>query len=170
MFFDDVFVPADCLVGELHRGWHIAKDLLEFERFNNGSPKQGLAALRLLADFADQTGLSHDPWFMERFTRLRLDLEDQMAAYRHFAARLRAGERIGPDISLLKIWSTETFQKISNLFIEVSGERGVEAERGQGSSIGALRAFYNSRPATIYGGSSQIQRNIIAKNILGLPQ
>jgi alkylation response protein AidB-like acyl-CoA dehydrogenase len=170
VFFDNVFVPADGLVGKLHKGWLVAKDLLEFERINNGSPKLGLYALRLLSDFAEQKGLFNDPWFAKSFTKVQLDLEDQMAAYRYFSARIRAGQPIGPETSLLKIWSTETFQAISELFIEIAGEHGVETENNATQSIGALRLFYNSRPATIYSGSSEVQRDIIAKRILGLPQ
>jgi alkylation response protein AidB-like acyl-CoA dehydrogenase len=172
VFFDGVRVPADALVGGVHQGWHIAKDLLEFERVNNGSPKQGLQALRRLAAFAAEHGLDEDPWFLERFTRLRLDLQDQIAAYRHFSNRVKGGRPIGPEISMLKIWSTETFQRISNLLLELSGELGVETDPATGTDAanGALGQFYNSRPATIYSGSNEIQRNIIAKRVLGLPQ
>lgn len=171
VFFDNVRVPRENLVGPLHGGWSVAKDLLGFERVNNGSPKQGLQALRRLAQFAREHGLDQDPWFLERFTRLRLDLEDQGAAYRHFSERVKKGEPIGPEISMLKIWSTETFQAICNLLMEVAGELGVEvdAATGRDFAYGALNQFYNSRPATIYSGSNEIQRNIIAKRVLGLP-
>jgi alkylation response protein AidB-like acyl-CoA dehydrogenase len=169
VFFDDVFVPAKNLVGELNQGWKIAKDLLEFERINNGSPKQGLYALRLLSDFAEAEGLFDDMWFLERFTRLQLDLEDQMSAYRHFASRLKSGRKIGAEISLLKIWSTDTFKRISDLYIEIAGEQGTTVDIKGVETTGALRVFYNSRPATIYSGSSEVQREIVAKRILGLP-
>lgn len=170
VFFDGVEVGSDSLVGPLHRGWSVAKDLLEHERVNNGSPKQGLQALRRLAAFAQEHGLEDDPWFLERFTRLRLDLEDQTAAYDHFSDRLKTGRPIGPEISMLKIWSTETYQKISALLIEIAGELGVQEGPGGApdSAHGAISQFYNSLPATIYSGSSEIQRNIIAKRVLAL--
>jgi alkylation response protein AidB-like acyl-CoA dehydrogenase len=170
VFLDDVRVPADALVGPLHHGWSVAKDLLEFERVNNGSPKQGLQALRRLASFAHEQGLDNDAWFLERFTRVRLDLEDQIAAYQHFSERVKRGEPVGAEISMLKIWSTETFQRICNLLLEVAGELGVEIDPTSGAdqANGALPQFYNSRPATIYSGSSEVQRNIIAKRVLGL--
>ena len=170
VFLDAVRVPADGLVGPLHRGWSVAKDLLEFERINNGSPKQSLQALRRLAMFAGEHGLDRDPWFLERFTRLRLDLEDQTAAYRHFSERVKAGRPIGPEVSMLKIWSTETFQRIAALLLEVAGELGVQQGDDQADMAqGAMAQFYNSLPATIYSGSSEIQRNIIAKRVLQLP-
>ncbi|HEY0438574.1 MAG TPA: acyl-CoA dehydrogenase family protein, partial [Xanthobacteraceae bacterium] len=170
VFLDDVRVPADALVGPLHHGWSVAKDLLEFERVNNGSPKQGLQALRRLGSFAHEHGLDNDPWFLERFTRVRLDLEDQVSAYQHFSERVKRGEPVGAEISMLKIWSTETFQRICNLLLEVAGELGVEIDptTGADQANGALPQFYNSRPATIYSGSSEVQRNIIAKRVLGL--
>lgn len=171
VFIDQVKVPHENLVGHLNQGWSIAKDLLEFERVNNGSPKQGLQALRRLGTFAVEQGLDRDPWFLERFTRLRLDLEDQISAYRHFTERVKQGKRIGPEISMLKIWSTRTFQEIANLHLEVTGELGVEiaASPETDPSHGVLSQFYNSIPATIYSGSNEIQRNIIAKRVLGLP-
>jgi alkylation response protein AidB-like acyl-CoA dehydrogenase len=168
VFFDDVRLSAGALVGQLHNGWTIAKDLLEFERINNGSPKLGLYAIGLLSEFATQANLFDDAGFVTQFTRLRLDLEDQMAAYRHFSARVKAGQQIGPEISLLKIWSTETFQRIAELFLEFSGEAGLAGKSAH--ALGALRLFYNSRPASIYSGCNEVQRDIIARHILHLPR
>lgn len=170
VFFDGATVPADSLVGPLHGGWSVAKDLLEFERVNNGSPKQGLQALRRLATFAAEHGLDRDPWFLERFTRARLDLDDQIAAYDHFSDRLKTGQPIGPEISMLKIWSTETYQRVAALLLEVAGELGVGQgpDRALDQANGALSQFYNSLPSTIYSGSSEVQRDIIAKRVLGL--
>lgn len=170
VFLDNVRIPAANLVGPLHGGWGIAKDLLEFERINNGSPKLGLYALNQLQDFAKATGLAADPRFADRCTRLRLDLQDQYCAYRHFCALLKAGKTPGPEVSLLKLWSTETYQRLSELFLEVAGEEGVEADRlDEPGALAALRLYYRSRPATIYSGSSEVQRNLLAKRVLGLP-
>ena len=158
------------MVGPLHAGWGIAKDLLEFERINNGSPKLGLYALNQLQDYAAKTRLAADPRFADRLTRLRLDLQDQYCAYRHFCALLKAGRTPGPEVSLLKIWSTETYQRLSELFLEVAGEEGVEADQlNEPGALAALRLYYRSRPATIYSGSSEVQRNLLAKRVLGLP-
>jgi alkylation response protein AidB-like acyl-CoA dehydrogenase len=170
VFLDSVRVPAANIVGPLHGGWTAAKDLLEFERINNGSPKLPLYALNQLNAYARARGLFDDPAFRDRFTRLRLDLQDQYCAYRHFCNRLKSGRTPGPEVSMLKLWSTETYQRLSELFLEVAGEEGVEADLlDVAGSLSALRLYYRSRPSTIYSGSSEVQRNLLAKRVLKLP-
>jgi alkylation response protein AidB-like acyl-CoA dehydrogenase len=170
IFLDKVQVPAANVVGEMHAGWSAAKDLLEFERINNGSPKLPLSALTQLHAYAAERGLLADPVFADRFTQLRLDLQDQYCAYRHFCTLLKTGRTPGPEVSLLKVWSTETFQRLSELFLEVAGEEGVEADRlDVAGSLAALRLYYRSRPSTIYSGSNEVQRNLLAKRVLRLP-
>jgi alkylation response protein AidB-like acyl-CoA dehydrogenase len=169
VFFDNVRVPYENLVGPLHNGWGLAKDLLEFERLNNGSPKLPLSALNLLTAYGVSNGVLQDPWISSRFTQLRMDLEDQITAYRYFGERLKSGKGVGPEVSILKIWSTETFQRIADLFLELTGEEGIEAYWSDDDPTGALRMFFNSRPATIYAGCNEVQRDILAKRVLQLP-
>ncbi len=170
VFFDNVRVPAANVVGPLHGGWSAAKDLLEFERINNGSPKLGLYVLNQLDDYARKKGLLADAAFADRFTKLRLDLHDQYCAYRHFCGLLKSGRTPGPEVSMLKIWSTETYQRLCELFLEVSAEEGVEADQMDAAgSLAALRLYYRSRPSTIYSGSTEVQKNLLAKRVLGLP-
>ncbi len=170
VFLDNVRIPAANIVGPLHGGWTAAKDLLEFERINNGSPKLPLYALNQLNTYARAKGLFDDPAFRDRFMRLRLDLQDQYCAYRHFCNLLKSGRTPGPEVSMLKVWSTETYQRLSELFLEVAGEEGVEADRlDVAGSLAALRLYYRSRPSTIYSGSSEVQRNLLAKRVLKLP-
>jgi alkylation response protein AidB-like acyl-CoA dehydrogenase len=169
VFFDDVRMPATNLVGPLHRGWGLAKDLLEFERLNNGSPKLPLSALNLLVAYGAERGLLEDPRFAGRLTRLRMDLEDQITAYRYFGDLMKAGNGVGPEVSILKIWSTETFQRLADLFLDIAGEDGIEAYSSDDDRIGALRMFFNSRPATIYAGCNEVQRDVVAKRVLQLP-
>ncbi len=170
VFFDNVRVPAANVVGPLHGGWAVAKDLLEFERINNGSPRLALYALNQLDEYARKQGLYADPVLAERVTRLRLDLHDQYCAYRHFCGLLMSGRTPGPEVSMLKIWSTETYQRLAELFLEMAGEEGVEADGMDVSgSLTALRLYYRSRPATIYSGSTEVQKNLLAKRVLGLP-
>ena len=169
VFLDNVRVPAKNIVGPLHGGWSAAKDLLEFERINNGSPKLGLYVLNRLDEYAKEKGLLEDLAFADRLVALRLDLRDQYCAYRHFCALLKAGRTPGPEVSMLKIWSTETYQRLAELFLEATGEEGIEADRlDEAGSLAALRLYYRSRPATIYSGSSEVQRNLLAKRVLGL--
>jgi len=171
VFFDNVRVPVENLVGELNAGWGIAKALLSFERIFLGSPKQSQYALQRLESIAHGINLFEDTGFTDRFTRLKLDTLDLESIYSRFAEIVRDGGTLGPDVSLLKIWATESFARLSELMLEAAGEMG--AERGElrfgngGANI--LSQFYTARPATIYGGSNEIQRNIIAKHVLELP-
>jgi len=171
VFFDNVRTPKENLVGELHKGWTIAKGLLGFERLNIGSPRRPLQALEKLEMLAQSRGLLADPAFSERFTQLKLDLADLGSLYGRYVDKARRGEAMGPDVSMLKVWSMDTYQRLSELLMDAAGEYGaVEGDIAFGNaSIDVLSPFYNSRPGTIYGGSNEIQRNILAKYVLNLP-
>lgn len=171
VFFDNVRVPAENIVGEINNGWRIAKALLSFERIFIGSPKQSQYALQRLESIASGRGLFADAGFLDRFTRLKLDTLDLESIYAIYAQIVRDGGTLGPDVSLLKVWATETFARLTELMLEAAGDFG--AERGDrdfgAGKANILSQFYNARPATIYGGSNEIQRNILAKNVLDLP-
>ncbi len=171
VFLDDVVVPVENLVGELNKGWTIAKSLLGFERIFLGSPKLAQYALRQLEALAVATNATSDARFLDRFTQLRLDVADLATIYGRFADIVIRGESLGPDVSLLKIWITETFQRIADLMLETAAEKGVLVGKGMfgQEQVDVLSVYYNSRPATIYGGSNEIQRNVIAKSVLNLP-
>jgi alkylation response protein AidB-like acyl-CoA dehydrogenase len=171
VFFDNVRTPKENLVGELHKGWTIAKGLLGFERLNIGSPRRPLQALEKLEMLAQARGLLDDPAFAERFTQLKLDLADLGSLYGRYVDKARRGEAMGPDVSMLKVWSMDTYQRLAELLMDAAGEYGaMEGDIAFGdASIDVLSPFYNSRPGTIYGGSNEIQRNILAKYVLNLP-
>ena len=171
VFLDDVRVPATDLVGGLNQGWTIAKALLSFERIFLGSPKQSQYALQRLAEIGQATGRFDDPVFRDQFTRLKLDVQDLESTFKRFADVVRRGETLGPDVSMLKIWATETFARLSEMLVEIAGESGAMTGKLPFGDIevDVLTQFYNARPATIYAGSNEIQRNILAKHVLGLP-
>jgi alkylation response protein AidB-like acyl-CoA dehydrogenase len=171
VFFDNVRTPRANLVGEINSGWTIAKGLLGFERLNIGSPRRPLQAVEQLEVLARARKLDEDPAFLERFTQLKLDLADLESLYARYVDKVRRGEALGPDVSMLKIWAMETYQRLSELLIEAAGEYGAfEGEVPVGdASVDILSPFYTSRPGTIYGGSNEIQRNILAKYVLKLP-
>ena len=171
VFFDDVRVPVANLVGKLNDGWTIAKALLGFERFFIGSPKYCRAALARSAELANARGLERDPVFLDRYARFALDVEALESLYKSFADQIRRGETPGADVSLLKIFASETFGRLSEFILDVAGSGaaqidGVDTAEGV---IDALFPYYNARPTPIYGGSNEIQRNIIAKFVLRLP-
>lgn len=171
VFLDEVRTPADNLVGEINGGWTVAKSLLGFERIHIGSPKLPEYGLQVLESVARARGLIDDPVFRDKLVSLQLDVVHLGSIYAHFAGIVARGEPLGPDVSLLKIWATETFQRIADLIVETAGPYG--GMRGEldmaGIHVDVLSSFYRARPATIYGGSNEIQRNILAKQVLNLP-
>jgi len=171
VFFDDVRIPVQNLVGKLNDGWTIAKALLSFERIFIGSPKQSQHALSRLHELADARQLREDPVFVDRLTRLELDVADLESLYKVFADVMRRGDTLGPDVSLLKIWASETVCRLSEFMLEAAAESGAQvgAIDCNGPSIDILSHYYNARPTPIYGGSNEIQRNILAKHVLKLP-
>ena len=134
VFFDDVRVPRENLVGELNQGWTIAKALLGFERLFTGSPRHTQHTLHLVETLARQRGLFDDPVFTDRYTALWLDTLDHGAAYAGFAAIARRGEPIPASISMLKIWSTETWERLSLLLAEYGDEYGGLREHARSNS------------------------------------
>mgnify|MGYP003685238461 CR=1 FL=1 len=171
VFLDNVTVPADCLVGEINQGWGIAKALLSFERIFIGSPKQSQYAVKRLELIASETNLFENAVFRDKLTRLKLNVFDLESTYQSFAEIVKRGQTLGPDVSLLKIWGTETFARLSELMVEVAGPQGpiIGKIPFQDAEVDVMSQFYAARPATIYGGSNEIQRNIIAKGVLKLP-
>jgi alkylation response protein AidB-like acyl-CoA dehydrogenase len=171
VFFDDVRVPVDALVGKLNAGWTVAKALLTFERLNIGSPRRPQYALRRLEMLARAKGLFSDQGFVDRYTALHLDIEDQGSLYSRFVDQVKRDEPLGQDVSALKIWGMEAWQRLTELLVETGAEEGVIEGVRDVDDVGVdfLSTFYYSRPSTIYGGSSEIQRNIMAKYVLKIP-
>jgi alkylation response protein AidB-like acyl-CoA dehydrogenase len=171
VFFDNVRVPRDTLVGTMNEGWTIAKALLGFERLNIGSPRRPQYALMRLEMLARAKGLLDDAGFVDRYVGIKLDLEDLAALYSRYVEQVKRGEPLGQDVSSLKIWAMETWQRLTELLVEIGAEDGVMegTQDIAGVEIDFLAPFYYARPGTIYGGSSEIQRNILSKYVLELP-
>ena len=170
VFFDDVRVPRENLVGEPNQGWTYAKALLGFERIFLGAPRQSSSALSRLRLLADRMGTWDDPVFADTYARLRLELEDLKALYQTYVDRLRRGETLPPDVSMLKVAQSELYQRITDVMLEIAdGYAGLVGPLPGNRELNPAGAFLQARPTTIYGGSNEIQRNIIAKNVLELP-
>ncbi len=171
VFLENVRVPRANLVGELNQGWTIAKALLGFERLFVGSPKLVQHALNQLREWAQATGAARDPVFMESFARAAFDVRDLEALYTKFAEIVKRGEALGAEVALLKIWATETYVRLSEMIVRAAGPAGGRqgAQNFNGAQVDVLSHFYQARPAPIYAGSNEIQRNIIAKQVLNLP-
>ena len=170
VFFDDVRVPADHLVGAVNQGWTMAKALLGFERVMIGSPKQSAYAIDRLRLLAQHMDIWEDEAFRESFVRLRLDLADHTSLYESYVERLRRGELLGADVSLLKLNQSELYQRITEAMLEIAGENSGLLEPIDGNrELNPAGQFIQARPVTIYGGSNEVQRNILAKAVLELP-
>lgn len=171
VFLENVRVPRSNIVGELNKGWTIAKALLGFERIFLGSPKQSQYALARVQEAAQRLGLFEDTGFVDRYTKLALDVADLGALYGRFIEQVKRGETLGPDVSMLKLFGTETYSRLADLLVDVMGSSGGTpgSTALPGGKTDALTTFYNARPATIYGGSNEVQRNILAASVLKLP-
>jgi len=171
VFFDNVRVPKENLVGALNLGWTVAKSLLSHERVNIGSPRRPQYALKRLEQLARAKGLFDDPGFVDKFTALRLDIADHTSLYMRYVEIMKRGGELGQDVSMLKIWVTELWQRVTDLLLETAEEFG--AVRGNldlaGVEVDVLSPFYYARASSIYGGTNEIQRNVVAKYVLKLP-
>jgi alkylation response protein AidB-like acyl-CoA dehydrogenase len=172
VFFDKVRVPRENLVGEINKGWGIAKALLGFERLFVGSPQQSRHALAQLTTLARTRALFEDAAFCSRYARLLLDVEDLSALYGHYADIVKRGEQLPASTSLLKIWATETYSRISMELAHAAGADGGSRETlpmDDGHGLDPLAPLLNATITTIYGGTNEIQRNILARHELRLP-
>ncbi len=171
VFFDAVRVPRENLVGTLNDGWTLAKSVLGHERIFLGAPTRAEYALSRLEILARGLGQFGEADFLSRYAQLRLDTYDLGSAFERFADVLRSGGELGADVSMLKILATELYQRITEEMIRIAGD---EARFGDDIMIGdqavdAMNLFLDSRAPAIFGGSNEIQRNILAKAVLQLP-
>ena len=170
VFFDDVRVPRGNIVGEVNQGWTMAKNLLGFERIFLGSPRQSSSALAKLYRLGEVYGLFDDAGFASAYTGFRMELEDHHALFERVADKLRRGERLGPEVSFLKLNQTSLYQRITDYGLSVMAEDGALLDPLEGNRDLAMPTqFLNARAATIYGGTTQVQKNILAKAVLDLP-
>ncbi|MCC7414017.1 MAG: acyl-CoA dehydrogenase family protein [Gammaproteobacteria bacterium] len=180
VFFDDVRVPVENLVHEQDQGWTVAKYLLGHERMNTGrigESKRELEKLKALAarERRDGQPLLRDVRFRDRLSRLEIELTALELTNLRFLDRMRrSGEPPGADVSMLKIKGTEIQQGLTELMMQAVGPLAqplapTEPYNDFDTRTAALVPRYcNYRKTTIYAGSNEIQRNIIAKAWLGL--
>jgi len=171
VFFDGARTSRENLVGALNGGWAMAKALLGFERIWAGSPRQARAMLAQLEAFVRSSGKARDTAVRDGVAKLQFDVADLESTYARFAGMASRGEPIGADVSILKVWATETCQRISECLVELCGDLATSPDdvSFDGGVVDATTPFLDSRSFTIYGGSSEIQRNILARNVLNLP-
>lgn len=178
VFFDGVRVPKSGRVGPENQGWTVAKYLLEFERGGGSAPglKVGLERARRIAVAAHGDDPAHRRWLAEsEIAVTAIDMTERMTL-----AALAGGKNPGPASSMLKINGTEAMQRIDEISVAALGlyaavdqpaarEGGSNIEAiGPDDGLVAMPRYLNNRAASIYGGSNEIQRDIIARLVLGL--
>lgn len=169
IFFENVHVPKDMVVGAVDKGWTYAKDLLGFERIAIGSPKLSSNALARLAQLAESLNVAHDPEFIAAYARFQLDLADLKALYESVTASVARGEPLGAEVSILKIVQTELSQRITDMMLAIGGDCAGLLHQMPGTKLHPAGHFIFTRPATIFGGSSEILRSVLARGALGMP-
>ncbi|MCF4164397.1 acyl-CoA dehydrogenase family protein [Zavarzinia compransoris] len=183
-FFDNVEVPVENLIGEEGMGWTYAKFLLGHERSGIAAvarSKRGIAKLKKIANAeqADGAPLIEDPDFRRKLAELEIDLTALEYTELRTLARESQGKGPGPESSILKIKGTEIQQAITEMAVEAAGyyafafnRRAMDGSNepiiGPAATAFAAPSYFNMRKTSIYGGSNEIQKNIIAKMVLGL--
>jgi pimeloyl-CoA dehydrogenase large subunit len=186
VFLDDVKVPVENLVGEENRGWDCAKFLLGNERFGQarvGASRERIRRLKVIAQESMDGGrpLMEDPDFRRKVTEIEVELKAlEMTVMRVIATESkRKDKKPDPATSVLKIKGTEIQQMCSELLMKAAGpyawvDGDPEAEGSNDIDVapdwafGLAGVYFNWRKQSIYGGSNEIQRNIMAKAFLGL--
>ncbi len=183
VFLEDVKVPVENLIGEENKGWTYAKFLLGNERSGIAGVARSKKAIERLKTIAGAETVGGEPLIKtDGFKRKIADLEIDLSALEFTELRTLAqesrGKGPGPESSILKIKGTEIQQRITELTLEAVGSYAFPFNQpdGEGSNevpgpdyaLGAAQNYFNMRKTSIYGGSNEIQRNIIAKAVLGL--
>lgn len=181
VFFDNVRVPVDQRLGDEGAGWDIAKAVLTAERFGNAEVSRSIASLKRLKTYCatttvDGIPLIHDPIVARRL--VELDISLQAVEQTELRFLFHAGDELGAEAALLKLRGTEVQNAILATATDLRGPSAMQLMDDKATSpedpaehisaSHALKAHMNYRKTMIYGGSSEIQRNILAKGVLGL--
>ena len=178
-FFTDVKVPKENLVGQLNHGWTIAKRLLNFERQSQsggggggGRGMLGTAVEDLAKKYVgtDETGRIADADLRSRIVQHQMESRAFMLTLMRAGAEAKAGNGPSAAISIMKNAGSKVSQDRAELTLEIMGQQGLgwEGEGFQADELAAVRGWLGGKAFTIYGGSYEIQNNIISKRVLGL--
>jgi len=183
VFLDNVKVPVENRIFHENQGWTCAKALLQHERSGIAGVARSKRGLERLRDIArseradDGQPLLADSFFKRKVAELEIDLTALEFTELRTLAGESSGQGPGPESLILKIKGTEIQQRLTELTLEAAGHYGAPYLRGLAHNVGAIGpenadgvagSYFNTRKTSIYGGSNEIQRNIIAKMVLGL--
>jgi alkylation response protein AidB-like acyl-CoA dehydrogenase len=185
VFFDDVRVPQSNRLGDENDGWTVAKYLLEFERGGSAyaaTVASSLSKLRDIAGAEEQSGqhLMDDPAFALKIAAAEIKQQAAEFTEHRTIAEITQQGRPGPASSIMKVLGSEANQQMTELMVEAVHYYGAPYQPearvpgnntepvGPNHAVPVVPKFLNFRASTIYGGSNEIQRNIVAKQVLGL--
>ena len=176
-FYDDVRVPADHLIGEENGGWDVVRAALDLDRTSGITYGYLPLRVRGLIDYVRETQvdgrpLAEDPWVRDRIAQLVIDLEAGEVLQGITASKINAGLKMRIESSVVKLFLTEFARRVAEIGMEITGPLApITSASDLAPMDGEINALFTSNPAsTIAGGSSEIQRNIIAIQGLGLPR
>jgi alkylation response protein AidB-like acyl-CoA dehydrogenase len=181
VFFTDARVPVDQVLGEVGGGWGVAMLLLSFERGSSAMGQYTTFRRELdeIIAVARRPGpggraAAQDPVIRQKIAQQVIELELLKLHSLHVLTKVERGEELGFESSMTKLQWSETHQDIGELAADVHGPDGLTVRSTDGSTGQELFPWQESalwsRSETIWGGSSQVQRNIVAEHVLGLPR
>ena len=177
-FFDNALAARDDLIGELNKGWTVGKRLLQHERsgmeslISGGTSKSDSGLLDIAREFLGEVdGKLTDLVARDEIITYQMDTAALHLTQRRVVEESQDGATPGPATSIFKVVGTELQQDYYDLKTRLRGSRGFGVDENEfaDSELEIVRQFFFSRAASIYSGSNEIQRNIIAKRVLGLP-
>jgi acyl-CoA dehydrogenase len=180
VFFDNVRVPGTNLIGEENQGWRYAKYLLEFERGGGFSAPRIQHELQRLCKLVARARARTDDFdtggeIARRIARVEIDLKALEVTELRILSAVSGGGNPGPESSILKLTTTRLEQQINELSVDVLGYEGFAMDPvAEGKPVrpdfpqSVVPRYLNNRAASIFGGSQEVQRNIISKLVLGL--
>ena len=178
-FLTDVVVPKENLVGELNKGWTIAKRLLEHERTmisamgmgGGGAASMGGMEAMAKENFGEDGDKIANPAIREAVTNHKMDHQAFALTLKRAADEAKAGQGMGAAASMFKYYGTELNKRRFELLLDVMGTQalGWEGEGFDAREISITRSWLRSKGNSIEGGTSEVQLNVIAKRVLGLP-
>jgi alkylation response protein AidB-like acyl-CoA dehydrogenase len=170
VFFDNVRVPVENVVGDIDGGWRVANAVLEKERLNGANPVKCAQILARVKSAAAQAGLIEDAGFMDRLARAEIDYVALCATFAQIVDIVETGSRSRGDFAFAKLVSGELQQTLCDLLIEACGPMAAVSEPLMFATdqVTPGVAYLQNRRVTIYGGSAEVQRLLIARRVLGL--
>ena len=167
VFLNDVFVPDDCVVGDVDDGWRLARTTLANERVAMGTGASFGVGAEALVKFVAESAYTDNPVVLDTIGAFVAEAQSLAVLSMRSTTRALSGAKPGSESSLKKLLGVEHDQRVQEFGLTLLGAAGATTEGVAGQWTGA---FLATRCLTIAGGTSEVQRNVIAERLLGLPR